>query len=267
MPEEFPTHTYKLVLAFNGTAYAGWQRQKNAVTLQQIVEEVLRNLFHREKLCVIGCGRTDAGVHALGMTVSFRIDASIPAAELSAALNKRFPHDIRLVSAEETDPRFNAHFSNHGKAYVYAVNLGYENLFLTDACWSWTEAPHMDHVKAAVPMMLGEHDFLNFTGRKADISSTVRTIYRAELVEFGPVVCFYFSGNGFLHKMVRRLMGFFHNIALGNLTEENFAEAMKFPDYNVCEEVAPAQGLYLKKVFYEPDGWKTDRLEFPPFFF
>ena len=265
MAEKYPEYTYKLLFAFNGTEYSGWQRPIGMITVQQILEDILRRLFHRETLAVSGCSRTDSGVHAIGMAASFRVDAKIPPEQLAAFLDKQLPHDIRIIHVEMMKEPFNAHSSSFGKSYLYAVHLGSHSIFLKNACWSWPDAPCLDEVRAAVERIAGTHDFQNFTGRKSDTATTVRTILRASIAEFGPILCFYFSGTGFLHKMVRRIVGFLHEIAIGNLTAEDFRKALTTPDCQICDVVAPPQGLYLKKVFYTEEEWKTDSVDHPPF--
>lgn len=256
---------YRMSIAFNGSRYAGWQRQKDAPSVQQTVEKTLRSVFHEDTLSVTGCGRTDAGVHAQEMTLSFKTAEPIAAEQLSALLNRRLPHDLRLLDLSFADPDFNAHRSACGKAYVYAVHTGSYNVFLKELCWDWPEIRFPDEVKKSLNLIAGTHDFRSFTGKKAD-TCTVRTIHRAELIPFGPLWCFYFSGSGFLYKMVRRLTGLLYEVALGKKSADdlkNLLEQPAVPPDDIM--VAPPQGLYLRKVFYAPDEWKSDELRLPPF--
>ena len=145
----FPQYYYRLDFSFNGTQYFGWQRQSCGNTVQEAMEEVLRNIFHKKDLVLTGCGRTDTGVHALNMTASFHVDAKIPPEELKKCLEKRLPHDIAILNVENL-PRFNAHEEALGKAYVYTVKLHAYSLFLPDGCWPWVEEGDLDAVKEAV---------------------------------------------------------------------------------------------------------------------
>ncbi len=260
----FPQYYYRLDFSFNGTEYYGWQRQSCGNTVQEAMENVLRNIFHKEDLVLTGCGRTDTGVHALNMTASFHVDAKIPPDELKKCLEKRLPHDIAILNVENL-PRFNAHEEALGKAYVYTVKLHAYSLFLPQGCWPWVEKGDLDAVKEAVKEVAGTHDFSNFSGRPAPDSR--RTVFRAEFYDFSPMICFYFSGNGFLHKMVRRLVGGLHEVYMGKISKEDFISALYEKDCHKVQEVAPPKGLYLKKVFYRKDEWKEDILQHPPFFY
>ena len=259
--------TYLLTFAFNGTEYAGWQYQPGMKTVQETMETTLRHLYHDPAIVLTGCGRTDAGVHAVGMTASFETVHQEEPEELKRLLNLRLPHDIRIIAVQIFPSGFKANAVT-GKVYVYAVNIGYDNLFLKKACWSWAEITpeNLADVRKAIRYLEGTHIFRNFTGRKDKTSGKPRTIYRAEMIEYGPVICFYFSGSGFLHKMIRRIVGALHCIAAGELTVDEFAKAVHDPDVSIGDAVAPARGLYLKRVFYSQDEWQQDRLEHPPFY-
>lgn len=259
---------FLLNFAFNGTDYAGWQNQSGCVTVQGTMESILRDFFQRESLVLSGCSRTDAGVHALGMTASFRAPAEYSCEELTKILNKRLPHNIRINSARIVPDAFSA-AKNFGKAYVYAVNTGPETLFLRPLCWSWPDVPQEmpSSVAMAFSSLTGTHVFRQFTGRKDETSLKPRTIYRAEIYPFGNLFCFYLSGNGFLYKMVRRIIASLHEVAAGRLSADDFMEAVQHPETDLLEDlVAPPRGLYLKRVFYSPDEWKEDTLTQPPFF-
>ena len=255
---------YRMRIAFNGQAYAGWQRQPGQNTVQQCVEEVLRSVFQEKDLTVTASGRTDAGVHALDMALSFRTAKTLPEEELVRLLKLRLPHDIRLREIVPS-PGFNAHADALGKAYVYLIRPGEPDIFLKGLCWNWPGTEVNDELRRAVPRLVGTHDFRFFTGRRAD-NGTVRTIFRAELLWFGPLLCFYISGSGFLHKMVRRLAGFLYETALGRCTADDLTRQLENPQSPPDDfTVAPPDGLYLQRVFYRPGEWREDRLTGLPF--
>ena len=259
------TRFYKMRIAFNGANYAGWQRQPGSATVQQAVEETLRNLFSEDRLAVASSSRTDAGVHALDMTLSFSSERSFPENELAAVLKRRLPHDIRLLEIIGVSSAFHAHRNALAKAYVYAIQTGEPDIFLKGLCWNWRNTPVNGELRRAVKMISGTHDFRSFTGRKTE-SDTVRTIYRAELMQFGSLCCFYISGDGFLYKMVRRLTGFLYETAQGRHTAGDLAALLERPECPPDDvTVAPPEGLYLKKVFYNPEEWRQDTLTAPPF--
>lgn len=258
--------TYMLTFSFNGTRYAGWQNQPDQTTVQSTMEYALRNLLKDQTLFLSGCSRTDAGVHAVGMTASFRTEQDLCCDTIRQELNKRLPHDIRIDSVQKMPPRFLA-TETCGKAYVYVINTGAENLFLSKCCWSWTEEnPDLDAVRRALTALEGEHVFRSFTGRKDATSLKPRTVWKAELHSFGPLHCFYFSGSGFLHKMIRRVVGCLHAVATGEMSVETFRNAVTDPETILPDFVAPPRGLYLQKVFYNTEDAMADTLDCPPCF-
>ena len=256
---------YRMRIAFNGTRYAGWQRQPGLPTIQQSVEEILRSVFQEPDLTVTTCGRTDAGVHALDMTLSFHAESECPEQKIQLLVKQRLPHAIRLLEISPAPDDFNANRAALGKAYVYAVSPGEPNIFLPGLCWNWVDTPVTEEVRRALQLLPGTHDFRYFTGKHSD-SGTVRTLYRAELVEFGSLSVFYFAGNGFLYKMVRRLTGFLYETAQGKHTADELAEHLAHPEIPPDDlTVAPPDGLYLKKAFYKTDEWQQDHLDGLPF--
>lgn len=256
---------YRMRIAFNGTHYAGWQRQPGLLTVQQSVEEVLRSVFREPDLTVTTCGRTDAGVHALDMTLSFHAESECPEQQIQLLVKQRLPHDIRLLEIAPAPDDFNANRAALGKAYIYAVSPGEPHIFLHGLCWNWVDTPITGEVRRSLELLPGTHDFRYFTGKHSD-SATVRTLYRAELVDFGRLSFFYFSGNGFLYKMVRRLTGFLYETAQGRHTADELAEHLAHPEIPPDDlTVAPPDGLYLKKAFYKPDEWRQDHPEDLPF--
>jgi len=267
MPQE---KYYLLRFAFRGDSYAGWQRQVSALSVQQVMEDCLRRILEDSRLCLTGCSRTDAGVHAREMCASFRTANVFDAQEVMKSLSVQLPHDIRVISMEEKEPGFNAHSDVQGRAYVYAVYTGEYALYLKGLCQSWNDvSPDFDResLRRTVSMICGAHDFRNFTGKRKNAGSFIRTIRRAEIYAFGRVLCFYLSGDGFLYQMIRRLAAQWHEIAAGRLSAEAFEQMLDGPEQPVNDAAAPSCGLYLKKVFYQPDEWKTDTLNYPPFYF
>ena len=256
---------YRMRIAFNGSRFSGWQRQTGLRTVQQSAEETLRPVFRDPDLKVSACSRTDAGVHALDMTLSFRTETDLPDEELAALLKRRLPHDIRLIEAVHAAARFDACRDALGKAYVYVIRPGEPDIFLKDLCWNWPEGVSPQTCLPMIERLPGTHDFRFFTGRHVE-QDTVRTIFRAELIRFGSLYCLYISGNGFLYKMVRRLAGFLYEAARGEHSAEEFVRLLEKPGPPADDvTVAPPEGLYLKKAFYEPGEWQADTLTGVPF--
>lgn len=267
-PAPLPHTTFKMELSFDGTAYHGWQRQPNGLTVQQVIEERLFHLFGRRELIRIqGSSRTDAGVHALGMVCSFQAPPSpyIPDWKLKKALNRLLPPDIRIRSAEVVPDTFNARFSAEGKSYVYVVNTGDENPFSGRYSWHMTDFTDIDALRNAIHRVQGRHDFRTFTVENAKLTDPFRTIMRTEVITFGPLVCMYFLGTGFLYKMVRSMVGALAFVARGRMSPDEFEAILHAHDRAKCKDTAPASGLFLKRVFYEKDTWHDDLPDKPPF--
>jgi len=264
MPQTF----YRLDLAYKGTAYRGFQRQPgDAVTVQSVTEDTLRRLFHDPELDLVTASRTDAGVHALRLTTSFHTAENRDPDEISALLYRQLPHDIRAVSLQRMAPgvTFNAHEASCGKAYIYAVNPGDYSLFQKETSWGWPGITDLTAVRELFPLVIGTHDFTGFTSPRAAADGAVRTIWRAEIKQFGPVVCFYISGSGFLFKMIRRIIGDMHSVAAGELAPDVFRSYLTHPAFHPDDCMAPPHGLFLKKIFFAPDEWQTDPFDQPPF--
>ena len=258
---------YKITLEYDGTNTLGWQRQLDGPSIQECLENVLELLSgkHTE---VAAAGRTDAGVHALNMFASFRTSARINQEDLFRNLQKQCPHDIAICSLQRIPSEFHLQNSICGKSYVYAVYLGSYSLFLRDSCWSWPEKDlNLALVQQALTALEGTHDFRNFGGTTNGVRSTVRTLYHCRTICFGSVLCFYFSGNGFLHKMLRRIVACLHELAVGNMSLEDFRCMVDHPETDQSNDLmAPPHGLYLKNVFFQLGEIQNDTLEFPPFF-
>ena len=263
-----PRTTFKMELSFDGTAYHGWQRQPNGITVQEVVEEKLYRLFgEREHIRIQGSSRTDAGVHALGMVCSFSAPPSpyIPDWKLKKAMNRLLPDDIRVRIAEVVNDGFNARFDALAKSYVYVVNTGDINPFSGRYSWHMEDMTELDALREAIRHVEGRHDFSTFTVERGKIDDPVRTILRTEILTFGPLVCMYFLGTGFLYKMVRSMVGALMFVGRGRMTPDQFRGILLACDRAECKDTAPARGLFLKRVFYEPDAWLDDLPERPPF--
>ena len=267
-PVSAPRTTFKMELSFDGTAYHGWQRQPNGITVQEVVEEKLYRLFgEREHIRIQGSSRTDAGVHALGMVCSFSAPPSpyIPDWKLKKAMNRLLPDDIRIRTAEVAKDGFNARFDALAKSYVYVVNTGDINPFSGRYSWHMEDMTEIGALREAVKHVEGRHDFSTFTVERGKIDDPVRTILRSEIVTFGPLVCMYFLGTGFLYKMVRSMVGALMFVGRGRMTPDEFRGILLACDRAKCKDTAPARGLFLKQVFYEPDAWLDDLPSRPPF--
>lgn len=265
--EDAVIRNVKFELAYDGTGYHGWQRQPNGITVQEVVEDRLAKLFGGVQIRLQGSSRTDAGVHALGLVASCKLPEHplIPLWKVYKALNRLLPPDIRIRSVEQMPDDFNARFSAHAKSYVYIVNTGDINPFTNRYSWHLDDMTHLEPLREAIRIFEGEHDFSTFTVDRGAIDDPVRHILKTDVVTFGPLVCMHFIGTGFLYKMVRSMVGALIFVGRGKLPPEAIRTMLEAKNRLACKDTAPAHGLFLKKVYYEPGQWQTDRIEVPPF--
>ncbi len=249
----------KLVLAFDGTAYAGWQRQPDCPTIQGVLEEKL-GVMTGAAVTLHGAGRTDAGVHALGMVANFATDAAIPGQGFVNGLNSLLPEDIRILAAEDVAADFHACHSAVAKSYRYNMILGRE-LLPTERLYNSRFPGHfaLDTMRACLECIMGEHDFACFeaTGSR-DLSwpggrGAVRRILSATLEEDqqrSGLVRLEITGDGFLRHMVRNIVGTILEVGRGKRTVADFAALLAARDRRRAGPTAPARGLFLRQVYY-----------------
>ena len=267
-----PTRTLKLTIAYDGTAYAGWQRQANARAIQAAIEDelaVILGVHH----AIVAAGRTDSGVHAAAQIASVTIDHPIPLDELLRALNARLKAgDIRIRAIDETFAGFDARSYAKSKTYRYAIwNGPAPNPFIRHVVWHVPLALDLDRMVAATPALVGEHDFAAFQGSGSDVKTTVRRMLAAELLEVdinteqpvalpemddstdqstGRLLRFEITGTGFLRHMVRTIVGTLVDIGRGNMAPEDMAAIIASRERSRTGQTAPPQGLMLWKVSY-----------------
>jgi tRNA pseudouridine38-40 synthase len=242
----------RLLLEYDGARYHGWQRQANAATIQQTLEEALERLT-AEKIALIGSGRTDAGVHALGQVANFRLNSTIPIKAFHAGLNSMLPKDIAVLSATEAPPEFHARKSALSKTYEYRI-LNRGNRSPLHHHYAWWIAPPLDlsALAAAAAFLPGEHDFTAFRASGSDNKNPVREILVAAWRdEPGDWLSFTITATGFLRGMVRSLVGTMVEAGRGKAPAERLAELLGSGARHLAGPTAPPQGLYLLEVYYE----------------
>ncbi len=249
---------FKLTIAYDGTAYAGWQVQKTGTGVQQIVEQALAKLFpSRPRLH--SASRTDTGVHALGMVAHFEIPAAefkMSTHKLALALNAWLPEDIRVLSASRAPEKFHARFDARGKQYRYFVwNHTAMNPLLRHSAWQVTRPLDLKAMRAAATRFVGRHDFKSFAAsRNYEMASTVRTLMCCDIKKSGRLLTFIIEGDGFLYKMCRGIVGTIVQVGLGKFPPTEIKRMLAKKDRRVAGVTAPAQGLVLWKVFYSKSG-------------
>ena len=245
---------FKLVIAYDGTAYEGWQVQKIGTGVQQIVETALAKLFSCAPR-LHSSSRTDTGVHALGMVAHFETPpskANMTARKLLLALNAHLPADIRVVSAARAGRGFHARFDARGKQYRYFVwNHSAMNPLQRHVAWHVTRKLDLRRMREAAGWFLGRHDFQSFSSNPGyKKQTTVRTLTRCEVKRSGPQFTFVIEGDGFLYKMCRGIVGTIVQAGLGKFPPEQVKVMLAKADRRVAGMTAPAHGLVLWKVFY-----------------
>ena len=240
----------KLVLQFDGTAYHGWQMQKNAPTVQETVSGAIERITGSVPQ-LTGVSRTDAGVHAKSFVCNFKTNASIPSERIPAALNTYLPHDIVCLFAEDAEDSFNARFSAKKKCYTYYIlNSKQPDAFLRNYSWHFPYELDISKMKKAAKAFLGKHDFVGFAASGFTVKTTVREIYSLDIEKEGNLVKITVTGDGFLYNMVRIIAGTLAFVGCGKIEPESMAEIIASKDRKRAGVTAEPQGLFLTEVFY-----------------
>ena len=246
-----------MTVEYDGTNYAGWQRQANALAVQQVIEEKLEKLTG-ERVVIHGASRTDAGVHALGQSAHFDTESRIPGEKFSYALNALLPHDIRVRRSEDAPQDFHARFSTKGKRYRYLFYDAPHAGALNRNTHAHSIYPLDDgRMREEARSLIGTHDFAAFAASGSVVKDTVRTIWRADVTRDGHDVMLIVEGNGFLYNMVRILAGTLLEVGTGRFSPADMPRMLAARERSAAGPTAPAHGLTLMEVFYElPDSAK-----------
>lgn len=249
----------RLTVAYDGTNYHGWQLQENGITIESELNRCLTGLLG-EEIQVIGASRTDAGVHALGNVAVFDTESRMPAEKISYALNQRLPEDIRIQRSEEVAPDWHPRHCSSRKTYEYRIYRG-EFPMPVRRLYSYFTYRTLDVAKMrrAAEFLTGEQDFKSFCQTGAQVKSTVRTLYRAEVEEQGAELVIRVCGNGFLYNMVRIIAGTLLEVGQGKRTPESMSGVLAARSRAAAGPTAPACGLTLIK--YEYTETDQDREE------
>ncbi len=247
---------YKVVIAYDGTDYSGWQYQENALGIQQVVEEALAYL-EGASVRIFGSSRTDAGVHACGFVGHFYLTKPIPPKNLVRAMNARLPEAVRVMKAAYAKENFDARLSAKGKEYRYQL---YQDTILPPHLVPYWTFCHrsldLAAMQKAASYFVGKHDFVSFAANpNRELESTVRNIFSFEVKKVGPRYTFIVRGDGFLYKQVRSMVGFLISVGKGNEQPEAVRELLEAATPRTARvETAPSRGLFLWKVFYRDMG-------------
>ncbi|MGQ9779038.1 MAG: tRNA pseudouridine(38-40) synthase TruA [Bacillota bacterium] len=241
----------KLTLAYEGTGYLGFQRQKRGPTIQGTLEDCLARLTG-ERPRVIGAGRTDAGVHALGQVANFRTASRIETHRFVPALNSLLPKDIAVLAAEEVPPEFHARRDAKRKTYTYRLwRPMVRPVFERDRAYHFPRPLDLAAMEAATRLLVGRHDFAVFcSAGSTKVKTTVRTVFAAGWKEEGPLLSFTVTADGFLYRMVRNMVGTLLQVGLGKHPPEWVEELLALGRRPAAGPAVPACGLFLVRVEY-----------------
>ena len=240
----------KLTISYDGTNYAGYQIQDNAVTIQAVLENALEKLTG-EKISTVASGRTDAGVHAQGQVVSFDTNSTIPPEKFYKALNVYLPDDVKALSSEQAGEDFNARKSAKTKTYTYSLYIA-DTINPLKERYSVKIPKTVDFslVKQGAKILVGEHDFKCMCSTGSSVNTTIRTVYSVDVLVLDNEVKFVVKGNGFLYNMVRIMVGTLIQIGLKEKTIEDLQKALETGDRTLVGKTFPAKGLCLTEVQY-----------------
>lgn len=243
----------KLVMEYDGTRYSGFQEQRgrDVPTIQRAIENAIQQTTG-ESLRIIGSGRTDAGVHALGQVANFFTESMIPAEKFAPAMNSRLPRDIAIIRAEEVDRKFHARFSALRKTYRYTwFTREIRSPFWQHYAYQVYGELDIQAMQEAADLFIGEHDFTAFKAAQTDVVNCVRCIYNSEITADGPLIHFTVEGNGFLRHMIRIMAGTLTEVGMGKREAKSIEHALNSRQRSDAGITAPAHGLTLLHVTYE----------------
>ena len=248
-----PSRNIRLTLEYDGTRYHGWQRQKNALSIQAVIETALARITG-EAVCLTGSGRTDAGVHALGQVANFITGSTVPRRAFLHGLNSLLPMDIAVLQAEEVPLGFHARYAALAKTYEYRIlNRPVRSPLNQTRAWWISPALDAAAMQEASQALPGEHDFLAFRAAGSRPGPAVRRVREAVWRCLpGGWLYFTITANGFLRGMVRSLVGTMVAIGRGKYPPGYLGEALEKRDRRLAGPTAPPQGLFLMEVEYEP---------------
>ncbi|AFS77725.1 tRNA pseudouridine synthase A [Gottschalkia acidurici 9a] len=242
----------KLTIKYDGSRYKGWQRQENTdMTVQEKIENVLKRITN-ENIEIIGSGRTDAGVHAIGQVANFKTESDMSLKEIKKYFSIYLPDDIVIDRVEEVEERFHSRYNAISKKYLYKIWNG-DNLdpFSRKYSVHIEQSLNLEKMRKGAGYLIGEHDFTSFTTDKSKKKSKVRTIYSIDITKNDKSVEILFHGNGFLYNMVRIIVATLIDVGLEKSKPENVLKILEGKNRALAGDTAVAKGLYLLEVEYK----------------
>ncbi|MDH7796777.1 MULTISPECIES: tRNA pseudouridine(38-40) synthase TruA [unclassified Beijerinckia] len=242
---------YKLTIEYDGTPFAGWQRQANAPSVQQALEEAV-HAMSGETVVVHGAGRTDAGVHALAQVAHIDLSREWRTDKVRDAMNAHLkPQPVAVLLAEAVDDTFEARFSAKARHYVYRIlNRRAPPTVMRDGIWHVKRRLDAQAMHDAAQVLIGKHDFSTFRAAECQANSPLRTLDRLDVVRTGETIEIFASARSFLHHQVRSITGSLEHVGSGKWSKQDLKDALDAKDRARCGVVAPASGLYMLRVDY-----------------
>lgn len=241
----------KLTIEYDGKEYNGWQKQPNKLNIQGTIENAIYQIT-AEEVELNASGRTDAGVHALGQVANFKTNSNLPIEKFPIALNSKLKKSIVIQKAEEVEEKFHARYNCKQKTYRYIINNSRQGTAIYRGLeYHVSVKLDIPAMKKALAYFEGEHDFKGFKASGTSSKTSVRTIYKAELIEQGDRIILELTGNGFLYNMVRIIAGTIVEVGLGKINPEEIPEIIQSRDRQRAGKTLPPYALYLVKVEYE----------------
>lgn len=239
-----------LTIEYDGKNYVGWQMQHNGISIEGEVKKAIEKLT-KEEIVLYGSGRTDSGVHAFGQRANFLTNSNISIDKFPFGINSFLPEDIAVVKAEEKEETFHARYCAKGKEYEYLIynNNIMSPLYLGRASHVFYKLDINKMIRAS-KCLIGVHDFKGFMGSGSSVKSTIREIYDINIVKNGNLIKIKISGSGFLYNMVRIIVASLVDIGRGRFEEDRIKDILDSKKRDMANVTAPAEGLYLKEVFY-----------------
>ncbi len=244
---------YKLTIEYDGAGYSGWQRQDSAPSVQQVLEDAALAL-NGEPVVITGAGRTDAGVHATGQVAHLDLRKDLRADKVRDALNAHLrPHPVSILNSEDAAPDFHARFDATSRSYFYRIVNRRSDLALDrNRAWRVPVQLDADAMHAAAQALVGRHDFSTFRYAMCQADTPVKTLTSIRVMRHGDEVVVETSARSFLHRQVRSMVGSLVEVGRGKVPVHWIADILKAADRTLCGPVAPAEGLYLAGVSYDP---------------
>ncbi|NLC04658.1 MAG: tRNA pseudouridine(38-40) synthase TruA [Tissierellia bacterium] len=240
----------KLTIEYDGTNYHGWQNQRDVNSIQEEIEKALTKVLGKY-VDIIGSGRTDAGAHAKGQVANFYTNSKLPAERFKYALNMRLPRDITIVNSEEVGLDFHSRFSAKRKQYKYIIwNNEMPSAINRNYSYHIINKLNIDEMKQACQYLIGTHDFRSFMTKGTIVKDTIRTIYSIDIIKKDSFVELTLVGSSFLRSMIRIIVGTLILVGNGKLRKEDLPHIISGKKRCLSGPTAPAQGLYLQKVYY-----------------